>query len=171
MNIYDLIEKRRSIRKFRDEEVPEEKLKRILDAGRMAPSAHNAQDYKFVVVKDKAKREAIKEAAASQEFIAEAPVIIVPVSTNTDHIMGCEVPAYAVDIAIAVDHMTLAAVEEDLGTCWVGAFDQEKVKKILNIPEKYKAVVLLPLGFPYERPSVKSRKNMLEIVRYEEFSE
>ncbi len=171
MNIYELIEKRRSVRKFRDEDVSKEKLEKILNAGRMAPSAHNAQEYIFVVVKDKAKREAIKEAAASQEFVGEAPVIIVPVSTNPDHIMGCDVPAYAVDIAIAIDHITLAAVEEGLDSCWVGAFDQEKVKSILNIPENYKVAVLLPLGIPYDKPGVKSRKNILEIVRYDEFSE
>ncbi len=171
MNIYELIEKRRSVRKFRDEEIPEEKLKRVLNAGRMAPSIHNAQDYIFVVVKDKKKREALKEAAASQEFVAEAPVIIAPVSTKPEYVMSCDVPAYAVDVAIAIDHMTLAAVEEDLGTCWVGAFDQKKAKEILNIPEKYKVVELLPIGIPYDRPSVKSRKNILEIVRYDEFSE
>jgi len=171
MNIYETIEKRRSVRKFRGEEVPEEKLKKILEAAKMAPSASNAQDYKFVVVKDKEKREEIMKAAAHQKFVAEAPLIIVPVSTNPEHIMGCGIPAYPIDIAIAIDHMTLAAVEEGLGTCWVGAFDQEKVKKILNIPEKYKAVVLLPLGTPYGEPSVKSRKNLLELVRYDEFSE
>lgn len=171
MNIYELIEKRRSVRKFRDEEVSEEKLKKILEAGRMAPSAHNAQDYRFVVVKDKDKRAEIMKAAASQDFVGEAPVIIVPVSINPGHIMACGVPAYAVDIAIAIDHMTLAAVEEDLGTCWVGAFDQDKVRKVLNIPEKYVAVILLPLGAPYDKPGVKSRKNVLELIRYDEFSE
>lgn len=171
MNIYEIIEKRRSIRKFRGEEVPEEKLKKILEAAKMSPSDNNAQDYKFVVVKDAEKRKELTEAAFNQKFVGEAPLIIVPVSTNPEYIMSCGIPAYPIDIAIAIDHMTLAAVEEGLGTCWVGAFDQEKVKKILNIPEKYKAVVLLPLGDLYGEPSVKSRKNLLELVRYDEFSE
>ena len=85
--------------------------------------------------------------------------------------MSSGVPAFAVDLAIAVDHMTLKATEEGLGTCWIGAFSQEKVKKVLEIPERYKVVVLLPLGFPADTPEPKSRKNIEEIVCYENFSD
>lgn len=171
MNIYEAIEKRRSVRAYQDEPVPEESLKKILEAGRLAPSAHNAQEYKFVVVKDAQKRKQLAKAASDQRFIAEAPVIIGAVSLNPEHLMSSGVPAYGVDLGIALDHMTLAAVEEGLGTCWIGAFSQDEVKKILKIPESYKVVALLPLGVPYDRPGVKSRKSLKELVCYEEFSE
>jgi len=172
MNIYETIEKRRSVRSYRsDEPVSEESLKKILEAGRLAPSAHNAQEYKFVVVKSADTRKKLAKASSEQRFIAEAPIIIVAVSLNPEHLMSSGVPAYAVDVAIAIDHMTLAAVEEGLGTCWIGAFNQEEVKRILNIPEKYKVVVLLPLGVPYEEPGVKSRKSLKELVCDENFSE
>ena len=117
------------------------------------------------------KRKALAKAASGQRFIATAPIIIVGVSLNPDYVMSSGVPAYAMDVAIAIDHMTLAAVEEGLGTCWIGSFNQEEVKKILNIPEQYKVVALFPLGIPYDEPGIKSRKKLKELVCYEEFSE
>ena len=170
MNVYEAIKKRRSVRDYKPESVPEESLKRILEAGRLAPSAHNAQDWKFIVVKDSEKRKALAEAAFGQGFVAKAPVVIVTVALNPEDVMGGGVPTYAVDLAIAVDHMTLAAVEEELGTCWIGAFSQGEVKRILNIPEKYKVVALLPLGFPADSAKPKIRKNLKEIVCYESFN-
>ena len=168
MDVHRAIKIRRSVRSYKAEPVPEEKLKKILEAGRLAPSAHNEQEWKFVVVRDAKKREQISE-AASQSFIAEAPVIIVAVALEPKEVMSSEVPNYAVDLAIAIDHMTLVAVEEGLGTCWVGAFSQEEVKKVLGIPERYKVVVLLPLGFPADKPKPKSRKNLEEIICYENY--
>ncbi len=90
---------------------------------------------------------------------------------RTDHIMRCGVHSYPVDLAIAVDHMTLAAVEEGLGSCWIGAFSQEEVKRILNIPQQYIVVTLLPMGYPVHAGGLKSRKTLEEIVSYEPFSE
>jgi len=171
MNVYEAVEKRRSVRVYKDEDVSERKLKKILEAGRLAPSAHNSQEYKFIVVKDAKKRKELAEAASGQKFIAQAPVIIIAVSLNPGHLMGSEVPAYAMDLAIALDYMTLVAVEEELGTCWIGAFSQEKVKKVLNIPDTYQVAALLPLGIPDDEPGVKSRKKTEELVCYEEFSE
>lgn len=170
MDVHQAIKTRYSCRSYKPDPVPEEKLKKVLEAARLAPSAHNEQEWKFVVVKNIEKRKELSE-AAGQSFIAEAPVIIVAVATDPEHILSSEVPAYAVDLAIAADHITLAAVEEELATCWIGAFSQEKVKKVLGIPERYKVVVLLPLGFPADKPGPKSRKNLEEIVCYENFSD
>lgn len=171
MEVAEAIKRRRSVRAYKPDPVPEESLKRVLGAARLAPSAHNAQDRKFVVVKDAQKRKQLAEAANSQSFIGEAPVIIVAVALKPEYIMSCEVSAYVVDLAIAVDHMTLAAVEEGLGTCWIGAFSQKEVKRILKIPEKYKVVTLIPLGFPADTPKAKERKSLEEIVCYESFRE
>jgi len=168
MEVFEAIKKRYSCRSYKAEPVPEEKLKKILEAARLAPSAHNEQEWKFVVVKDIEKRRELSE-AAGQSFIAEAPVIIVAVATDPEHVLSSGVPAYAVDLAIAVEHMALQATEEKLSTCWIGAFDQEEVKKILEIPEECKVVALLPLGFPAEKGRPKSRKSLEEIVSYEKF--
>lgn len=169
MQVSEAIKQRRSVREYKLEPVPEEKLNRVLEAARLAPSAHNAQPWKFVVVKDEGKRRELAEAAAGQSFVGEAPIVIVAVALEPEHIMSCDVPAYAVDLAIACDHITLQAVEENLGTCWIGAFSQEKVKEILSIPKRYKVVALLPLGYPADRPRQKIRKNLNEIVCFDEF--
>jgi nitroreductase len=171
MNIYEAIEMRRSVREFREDPVSDDSLKRILEAARLAPSAQNAQEYRFVVVKNASTRKALSKAAMGQKFVAGAPVIIAAVSLNPESVMECEVPQYPVDVAIAIDHMTLAAVEEGLGTCWIGAFNQDEVKKILKIPAKYKVVALLPLGVPYDEPGPKSRRTLREIVCQEQFEE
>jgi len=170
MELYDAIKIRRSVRQYRDNPVPDDALKNILEAARMAPSTENSQDYKFVVVKDAATKKALA-GAAEQRFIAEAPVIIAGVSLKPGYLMDNEIPAYAVDLAIAFDHITLAAVQEDLGTCWIGAFNQDKAKRILKIPDKYKIVALMPLGTPYDEPGVKARKKINELVCNEFFSE
>jgi len=171
MNVMEAIEKRRSVRAFQSKPVPEEKLKKVLEAARLAPSASNRQPWKFVVVRDEERRKKLIRAAANQSFVGEAPVVIAAVALNPDYVMRCQVPSYSVDLAIAVDHMTLVAVEEGLGTCWIGAFYQDQVQEILNIPRKYKVVALLPLGFPADHPGKKYRKPLEEIVCYESFSE
>lgn len=168
METFEAIKNRRSVRSYKAETVPEEKLKKVLEAARLAPSAHNAQDWKFVVVKDAKKRAKLSE-VAGQSFIAEAPVIIAAVGLDPEHIMRSGVPAYAINLAIAVDHMTLAAIEEGLGTCWIGAFNQEEVKEVLKIPEEYKIVVLLLLGFPADEPGPKNRKKLEEITSTDSF--
>ena len=169
MDVMEAIRKRRSVRSYRKDPVPDEKLKKILEAARLAPSARNSQNWKFVVVRDAARRKELAKAAADQYFVGEAPVVIAAVALQPEYVMRCEVPAYAVDLAIAVDHMTLVAVEEGLGTCWIGAFYQDEVKRILNIPRGYKVVALLPLGFPADTPEEKYRKPLNEIVCYEVF--
>ena len=170
MDVMEAIEKRRSVRSYQNKPVSEEKLKKILEAARLAPSAKNLQSYKFIVVKDQKLREKLMEAAANQSFVGEAPVVIVGVSLNPDYVMTCKIPAYPIDVAIALDHITLAATEEGLGTCWVGKFYQDKVKEILNIPEKYKVVALLALGYPADSPDIKYRKPLKELVCYDTFS-
>ncbi len=170
MNVKDAIRTRRSIRKFLNKPIPQEKLEKVLNAGRLAPSANNRQPWKFIVVLDKMKRRELAQAAKNQEFVGEAPAVIVAVALNPDYIMSCEVPGYAVDLSIALDHMMLAAVEENLGTCWIGAFSQQAVKSLLNIPEKYKVAALLPIGFPAESPKPKSRKSLEQVLCYDHFS-
>ena len=171
MEFKETIERRESVRNYEDRPIPEEKLKRILQAARLAPSASNRQPWKFIVVREKQRRQELAEAANRQVFVGQAAVIIVAVATRPEHVMSCGVPSHPVDLAIALDHITLAAVDEGLGTCWIGSFSQNKVKDILDIPKRYKVIALLPLGFPRQKIKLKMRKSLEEIVCYETFTE
>ena len=171
MEFKDIIQKRRSVREFTDEPVSDEKLRRVLEAARLAPSASNRQAWKFVVVKDTNKRKALTQAANNQAFVGQAPIIIVAVALMPERIMTCGVPSYAVDLAIAMEHIVLAAVDEGLGTCWVGAFSQENVRRILGIPDKYKVVTVMPMGYPAGKTAARPRKPIEEVVCYEKFTE
>ena len=169
MDVYEAIEKRKSIRDYEDTPVPEEKLLRVLEAARLAPSGGNRQQWKFVVAREDKRRQELARASGGQPHVAKASVVIAAVSTAPESMMRCEVPGYPVDLAIAVDHMTLAAVDEGLGTCWIGAFSQEQARDILKVPESCRIVALLTLGFPKEAGRPKVRKSMDEIVCYETF--
>lgn len=171
MELMEVIRKRESVRSYEDKPVPEDKLIKVLEAARLAPSASNRQRWKFIVVRDAERRRQLSRATGGQPHVAQAPVVIAAVSTMPEYIMRCEVPAYPVDLAIAVDHMTLTAVDEGLGTCWVGAFSQDKAREVLGVPDDCKIVTLLPLGFPQQDRREKTRKSLDKIVCYETFSD
>ncbi len=157
MDVFEAIKSRRSIRAYKDEPVPEEALSQVLEAARVAPTASNRQEYKFIVVKDEATRKALVPACNNQGFVGEAGVVIVGCTTNPSR-------KYAkVDVAIALDHMTLTAHALGLGTCWIGAFSEEEVKKVLGIPEDVSVICLLPLGIPSKPGVPRSRKTKEEL--------
>jgi nitroreductase len=170
MDVRKAIQSRRSIRAYDSREVEEDKLVRVLESGRLSPSAGNRQERRFVVIRDAKTRKLLSKAAKDQKFVAQTPVVIAACSVETEYVMFCGQPAYPIDTATAVDHMTLAAVEEGLGTCWIGAFDEKKVKEILNIPDNVRVVALLPLGYPSAVPRPTSRKSLDEIVMWEKWS-
>ncbi len=168
MDVYEAIRTRKSVRAWAERDVPEDALKRVLAAGRLAPSAKNLQEWRFVVVRDAQKRAQLLEAAKGQTFVGEAPVVIACCAETDNHVMTCGQLCYPIDVAIAMDHMTLAAVAEGLGTCWIGAFYEDKVKEILGIPEAIRVVDLLPLGVPADpNPVEKSRLSLDEIVHWD----
>jgi len=167
MDLAEAIKKRRSIRKYLTRKVENDKLDRVLEAGRLAPSAKNLQEWRFVVVRDEGRRKRLAEAAKGQTFVGEAPVVIAACATVTDYVMTCGQLTYPIDLAIALEHMVLTAAADGLGTCWIGAFYEEEVKKILNIPPEVRVVALLPLGYPDESPHPRPRKEIGEIVAFE----
>jgi len=164
MKVMEAIRQRRSIRAYEDRPIEEEKLQAVLDAGRLAPSACNRQEWRYIVVRDPAMRADLAEAANGQKFVGEAPVVLVACAKTDGHKMSCGEACYPIDVAISLDHITLKAVEEGLGTCWIGAFDQPAVKKLLNIPEDVRVVQLMPLGYPADEPAARSRLSLDEIV-------
>ncbi len=150
MDVLTAIKSRRSVRAYSSEPIPAAVLDRMRQALRSAPSACNLQPWHFVLVSDADLRQKLAQASCNQLWMADAPLIIV----------GCGVPQQAykhmgghgnaadIDVAIALDHLTLAAVAEGLGTCWIGAFDEKRVKQLLDIPKEVKVVALTPLGIP-----------------------
>jgi len=170
MDVMEAIKRRCSVRRYQDRPVEEEKLLAILEAARLAPSANNKQEWRFVVVRDKDLRQRLMKAARNQSFVAEAPVVIACCAQTDNHVMTCGQLCYPIDVAIAIEHMVLKATEEGLGTCWIGAFYEDEVKKILEIPEEIRVVELLTVGYPDKPcPSHKFRLSLQEIVMYEKW--
>jgi len=169
MDLYEAMRKRCSVRSYLDKPVEADKLDRVLNAGRLSPSARNRQERKFVVVCDGERRRAIAE-ASEQPWMAGSPVIVAVVGTTPDATMYCTVPTDPVDCAIAIDHMTLAAVAEGLGTCWIGHFGQDACRRLLGIPAEAKIVELMTLGYPADPPVDRPRKPLEEIVCHETFA-
>ncbi|MDL2229322.1 nitroreductase family protein [Treponema sp. OttesenSCG-928-L16] len=162
MNLFDAISKRSSVRNFLNKPVEQEKLQSIFSAVRLAPSARNAQEWRFILVTDPELR---KKAAAAggQPFLSQCPVIIAACAETDHRIMRCGETAYPIDVAIAVDHLTLAAAAMGLGTCWVGSFDPDPVKEALRIPGQYPVVGLMALGYPAEKHEAKKDKPRLAL--------
>lgn len=153
MDVREAIKGRRSIRRYTPQEVPDAALREVLDAGHMAPSAGNMQGRDFIIVKDPEIKSAICAAALGQTFIEEAPVCIVVCANfkRSKRRYGQRSSLYAIqDADIATTNMMLMAHSLGLGTCWVGAFDENAVSKILGIPADVRPVAILPLGYPYE---------------------
>jgi nitroreductase len=169
MDVFTAISQRRSVRAYKDTDVEEDKLRKILEATRLAPSAGNRQEWKFIVVKKKEIKKKLATTTLGQSFIGEGPVVIVACATETKAIMLCGQPAYTVDVSIACAFMILQAYELGLGTCWIGAFKEDEVKKILKIPEPVRVVAMITLGYSNQPPSQKSRKGLEQIVCFEKY--
>jgi|SRR3989339_1294560 len=170
MDFYDAIKKRHSIRKYKPDVVSDEILNRVLDAAHLAPSGKNGQPWRFIVVRNSELKQKLVKPCRDQVYIAEAPVVIVGVANEDESYQkqGCYMKSWAIDLAIAFDHLILAATVEGLGTCWIGAFDEKEVKKTLNIPDHLRVVCLTTLGYADGEPKPKPRKTLGEIVFYDQ---
>lgn len=170
-SLMDLIKARKSIRSYKPQEVEEEKLNYILNAFRKAPSAKNLQPWKLVVVKNKKIIKDIAIACNNQTFLEEAPILIAACAKENEAYgtMGGYMNSYPIDLGIALEHLILAAAEQGLGTCWIGAFKEQLVKDILSIPADVRVVALTPVGYPSGEASIRSRKPLSEIVSYDKY--
>jgi nitroreductase len=170
MEVSDAVKVRKSVRAYESKDIPADVLERILEAGRISPSANNTQPWHFIVIKDAEKRKVLSKRTWTK-FLTEAPVVIV----------GCgdekkSEDWYVIDVSIALQTMVLTATSEGIGTCWIGDFDEDKVKELCKIPERFKVVCLLAMGYPREKFDLskvftvgKRRKALSEIISYEEF--
>ena len=166
----DLAEKRRSVRAYKPDNVPEEMLQTVLEAGRLAPSACNKQPWRFIVVRSETGRRALG-AAYAREWFWKAPLVIaVCILPKEAWTRSHDGKNYAMaDGALAMDHLQLAAAELGLGTCWIGAFDPAAAREILGLPDGVEIVGMTPLGFPDVEPNprVRSRRPLGETVMKE----
>ncbi|MGB9978959.1 nitroreductase family protein [Methanobacterium sp.] len=195
----EAIEKRRSIRKFKDESVPDAHIIELIEAARLAPSGCNAQPWRFKIVKDKEIKIQLIEAAHNQTFIGQAPVVLVCCADVSDYIDGSasgiqdlgkigavednivniicrnvnemkkmsisEIsPRIAANVAIAIEHIVLRALDFDLGTCWIRALEEDKIRDIFGWDENIYPVALLPVGYPDEYPVPRKRLKIEDII-------
>ncbi len=172
MKFIELAKKRVSIRSYKPDPVSDEMLHEVLEAGRLAPTACNLQPFQFVVVH---KKENLASLAAGYpgNWFKEAPVVIA-ICTQASKAWKRKYDARTlvdVDGAIAADHMTLAAADIGLGTCWVGAFDPKIIRKALGVPRTVEPIVLLTLGHPNEKGRPKIRQPLKKLVRYEKWND
>ena len=150
METITAIKTRRSVRAYSSRPIPADVMEKMRQALRFAPSACNLQPWHFIFVMEPELRRKLAEIAHGQSWMAEAPVTVVACGFLQEafQAMGGRGSSADVDVAIAVDHLTLAAVAEGLGTCWIGAFDEARVKRLLGVPRRAKVVAMTPLGYP-----------------------
>ena len=171
MDVLEAIKTRKSVRAYDSRSIPNEILLRILEAGRLAPSAGNIQPWHFVVVSDVEKRKRLAQTRYAR-FLAESPVVIV----------GCGDQKasprwYVVDVTIALENMVLTATNEGLGTCWIGSFSEDEIREMLKIPENFRVVALLAVGYSRKKLDlagkllhlIRRRKKLKKTASFEEF--
>ena len=169
MPILATIKRRYSVREYTDAPVEEEKLLQVLEAARWAPSACNIQPCIFIVVRDSEGKQSLRP-AYNRDWFINAPVIIAVCVDNKSAWRRTDGVGYGpVDATIAMDHLVLAATEIGLGTCWIGAFKAEEVRKALGLPGHIDPVAMTPLGYAKREMAQKQRKSLGEIIRWEHF--
>ncbi len=165
MTVFEAIQKRYSCRAYQEKDIEPQKLNQLLEAARLAPSAKNLQDWRFVVVTDKDTKARVAEQTNRATLFEKASVIIVACS-NCDQVMRCGQAIAPIDVAIALENICLQATELGLGTCWVGSFNTEEVRSILEIPDNINIVELLMVGYPAEPGKQNTREPLEKIVCY-----
>jgi nitroreductase len=173
MEFYDVVRTRRSVRSYSLDPVPEEALGRVLEAVRVAPSGSNRQPWRFILVSDGGLRMRVAEACGGQTWIGEAPLVVVGCGRDIGYNRGgyMDEMSMLVDVSIAFTHLILAARAEGLGTCWIGDFDNDELKGLLEVPEGWEVVAVTPLGYPegdlFKEPG--NRKPLSEITSTDRF--
>ncbi|MCE5199941.1 MAG: nitroreductase family protein [Armatimonadota bacterium] len=168
MDFSELIRSRYSVRAYKQDPVEDDKLNRVLEAARLAPTAANRQPFKIIVINTRGREKELNR-VYSGEWFAQAPIVIcvcvipqIGWTRSFDAKNHCDV-----DAAIVMDHLILAAANEGLGTCWIGAFDPAAAREVLHLPDELEPVVFTPLGYSADQPRVKKRKELAELVQYQ----
>lgn len=169
MSVLDTIKERGSVRRYLAEPVPRESLLKIIEGARLAQSATNRQPWQFVLANNDKTKKKLAAAARNQGFVAEAAAVMVCLANPEESAKVSSFEGFLIDLAIAIENMALTAWDLGIGNCWIGAFNEKTVKELLGIPEDLRVVSLLTLGYPDERPRIKNRKPLKEILHYERY--
>jgi nitroreductase len=167
MEYSELIRNRYSIRAYRPDPVEDEKLQRVLEAARLAPTAANRQPFQIIVIHTQGRKADLGK-IYQRDWFVQAPLLICAVGVSRLSWVRSDNRRYLdVDVAIVMDHLILEAANQGLGTCWVAAFDVSAARKALQLPSEVEPLVFTPLGYSADPPREKERKPLSELVRYE----
>lgn len=167
MEFSELIRQRYSVRAYKPDPVPDEALGRVLEAARLAPTAANRQPFGIVVLHTEGHKEELGRVYV-RSWLADAPIVIAVCGLPAEGWTRRDGKNYTdVDVAIVMDHLILAAANEGLGTCWIGAFDPDAAREVFGLPQGVEPIVLTPLGYPADEWRPKKRKELAELVHYE----
>ena len=173
MDVLEAIKGRRSIRAFENREVSPDIVEKLIEAACWAPSAGNIQPWEFVIVRNPETKRKLVEAALNQTFIEEAPVVIVVCANENRSAQGYGVRGKTLyclqDTAAAIQNIHLTAYSFGLGTCWIGAFNEDEARKILKTPNGIRPVAMIPIGCPAETPKPRNRRPITQIIHNETF--
>jgi nitroreductase len=166
MEFSELIQERYSVRAYRPDPVDQETLQEVLEAARLAPTAANRQPFRILVIPT-AGREASLRRIYNREWFTQAPLVLCICALPAEGwVRMVGKPYVDVDVAIAMDHLVLAATDKGLGTCWIAAFDPAAARKVLALPAGVEPIIFTPLGYPADQPRSKARKPLAELVQY-----
>ncbi|MBU0497058.1 MAG: nitroreductase family protein [Candidatus Thermoplasmatota archaeon] len=180
MEFGEVILRRRSVRSYKQDSIEDDKLEYVLECARQSPSWANTQCWRFIIIRDPETIKAIAKVSLINRWLKQVPCIIVACADTISSGTKNEIHYYSVDVAIALEHLILGATDVGLGTCWIGGFDEDKIKKILGIPNRIKVVAMTPLGYPTDKPSTSEnikktlirstkRRSLAEIVHYDKW--
>ena len=167
MEFRELIRQRYSVRAYKADPVEPAKLERVLEAAILAPTAANRQPFRLVVIQTAGRQEELAR-IYGREWFVQAPLVICACGVHSESwVRGDGKDFVDVDVAIVMDHLILAAANEGLGTCWIGAFDPEAARQALGLPEGVEPIAFTPLGYAADGPRAKKRKAAQELIKYE----
>lgn len=167
MDFSELVQRRYSVRAYRRDHVGEDKVQQVLEAARLAPTAANRQAIQFLVIHTEGREEELKQ-IYNRDWFVQPPIVICACGIPAQNWVRKDGKNYNdVDVAIAMDHLILAATDMGLGTCWIAAFDAAAARELLHLPTEVEPIAFTPLGYPADEPSPKKRKPLSELVRYE----
>jgi nitroreductase len=167
MQFEKLIRARYSVRAYKSDPIPDRVMEKVLEAGRLAPTAANRQAFRILVIHTQGRGEELKR-IYSRDWFVQAPVVIGVCSLSDSCWVRADGKSYGeVDAAIVMDHLILAAADQGLGSCWIGAFAEQAAREVLGLPDSVEPVVFTPLGYPADKAGEKKRHSVEELVRFE----
>ena len=167
MEFSELITRRYSVRAYKPDPVEEDKLQEVLEAARLAPTANNQQPFQLIVIHTAGREEDLKRIYAPGWFV-QAPFVVCGCGLSGQGWVRRDGRSYLdVDLAIAMDHMILAAANAGLGTCWIANFDETAARQVLRLPDDVEPIIFTPLGYPADQPGPKRRQPLTDLVRYQ----